>query len=97
MAITTGFFGTLQLNGTLNDPICYLHLPALPAVGTIIGVVGTPPTYYRVIQSMTIVKPLTEMSLAALLERAEASGEKLDVLSNQCVIFVEPFDPTPGE
>jgi len=91
-----GVFGTLQLNGSITDPICYIHLPSLPPVGTLIAVPGPNPAYYRVLQSMLVVKPINEMTLAAMIERVEASGERMDTMSNQCVIFVEPFDPEVG-
>jgi|GEM_PF-6834768 len=90
-----GIVGTIQLNGALNDPICYVHLNSLPPAGTLLALPGDPPTYYRVHQAMLVVRPITEGTLAAIFERAEAGAERIETVSNQCVIFVEPFQPQP--
>lgn len=87
-----GIFGTLQLNGSVTSPICFIHLPDLPSPGTLIALGEQDPVYYRVINAMMIVKPLNEMTLAAISERAEA-GEQINTLSDKCIVFVEPYDP----
>ena len=92
----SGLFGTIQLNGSVNDPICYVQLAALPTPGTLLAVGDTDPTYYRVINSLLIVKPLTEMNLAAMAERIEAGGDRYETLSDKCIVFVEPYDPEAG-
>jgi hypothetical protein len=92
----SGLFGTLQLNGAVNDPICYVQLAALPTPGTLVAVGDVDPTYYRVINSLLIVKPLTEMNLAAMAERVGAGGDRYETLSDRCIVFVEPFDPEFG-
>jgi hypothetical protein len=89
----SGIFGTLQLNGTIVDPICYVHLPSVPPPGTLLALPGPNPAYYRVIQTMLIVKPINELTIAAMMERVEAGGEKYDTLSDRCIVFVEPYDP----
>ena len=89
----SGIFGTLQLNGSVTSPICFVQLPTVPTPGTLLAVGEENPTYYRVINSMMIVKPLTELNIAAMAERVEAGHGKFDTLSDKCIIFVEPYDP----
>jgi len=92
----SGLFGTLQLNGAVNEPICYVQFAALPTPGTLLAVGDVDPLYYRVINSLLIVKPLTELNLAAMAERIEAGGDRYETLSDKCIVFVEPFDPEAG-
>ena len=92
----SGLFGTLQLNGAVNDPICYVQLASLPTPGTLVAVGDVDPVYYRVINSLLIIKPLTELNLAAMAERIEAGGDRYETISDKCIVFVEPFDPEAG-
>jgi hypothetical protein len=92
----SGLFGTIQLNGSVTSPICYVQLPSLPSPGTLLAVGETTPDYYRVINSMMIVKPITSLSLAAMSERVEAGADKFETMSDKCIIFVEPYDPDKG-
>lgn len=89
----SGIFGTLQLNGSIVDPICYVQLPSVPTPGTLIALDQRPPVYYRVVNAMMLVKPLTELTIAAMSERVEAGGDRYETLSDRCIIFVEPYDP----
>jgi hypothetical protein len=89
----SGIFGTLQLNGSITTPICYMHLPTVPTPGTLLAVGDQTPEYYRVINTMMIVQPLTDLNIAAMIERVEAGGPKYDTLSDKCIVFVEPYDP----
>jgi hypothetical protein len=89
----TGFIGTIQLNGSVTDPICYAQLVSLPTPGTLLAVGELNPDYYRVINSLLIVKPLTEMTVAAMAERVEAGSGPFETISNKCIVFVEPYDP----
>jgi len=91
----SGLFGTLQLNGSITSPICFVQLATLPTPGTILAVGETDPSYYRVINSVLIVKPLTEGTLAAMAERIEAGADRYETLSDRCIVFVEPYDPEP--
>ena len=89
----TGIFGTIQLNGSVTSPICYVQLPNVPTPGTLLAVGEDNPEYYRVVNTMMIVKPLNEMTIAAMAERVEAGAGKFETLSDKCIIFVEPYDP----
>lgn len=88
-----GFFGTIQLNGSVTSPICYVQFPMLPTPGTLLAIGEDDPTYYRVVNSLIIVKPLTEGSLAAMSERIEAGAEPFETMSDKCIVFVEPYNP----
>jgi hypothetical protein len=89
----SGIFGTIQLNGSVTSPICYVQLPTVPTPGTLLAVGEENPEYYRVINTMLIVKPLNELTIAAMAERVEAGASKFETLSDKCIIFVEPYNP----
>jgi hypothetical protein len=89
----SGIFGTLQLNGSVTTPICYVQFPTVPTPGTLLAVGDDDPDYYRVINTMIIVKPLSELNVAAMTERIEAGAPRYDTMSDRCIVFVEPFDP----
>ena len=88
-----GIFGTIQLNGSATTPICYVQFATLPTPGTLLAVGETTPEYYKVVNSLMIVKPITEGTLAAMHERVEAGASPFETLSDKCIVFVEPYNP----